>query len=109
MYRRRVSDDDAGTIIFVGCLILAVLVVFALSLAYHREHDRTVDAQDMDRILVLRVYHGDVTVELLKCDQCPGRRGHEARLREITAEHNAILARHPTWTVQPLDTRVLIR
>lgn len=68
------------------------------------------DDADMTRALQLRVKHSDAVVEFHRCgDECPQRRAIESRIRQSAADHNAILSRHPTWTLQPLDTKVLIR
>lgn len=64
---------------------------------------------DMERLMLLRVRHGDTVIDLQRCDGCPNRKALETKLRDITSDHNVILSKHPTWHVQPLDTKVLIR
>ena len=81
----------------------ALLVLVGLAGVWFIE--TTENRSDLNRLNELRAEHGAVRNKLLTLPKQSSERPRlENRLRAVTAEHNAILSRHPTWTVRPLDT-----
>ena len=86
---------------FAASVLLLVLVAIVAVYAVESMEARS----DLNRLNELRAEHGAVRNKLLTLPKQPSERPRlENRLRAVTAEHNAILSRHPTWTVRPRDT-----
>jgi hypothetical protein len=101
LYRNRSRDNGPNllAVLLLGALCLFVFGIVVYSL---REKDR--DDADMTRALELRVEAGDIRVKLSQLPRdAPQADRLSDRLREVAAEHNAILSRHPTWTLSPLE------
>lgn len=101
LYRYRVRDRGPNfpTVLLLGALCLVVFGLVVYSLTERKRADA-----DMTRALELRVEAGDLRVSLAALSpDAKERPALERRLREVAAEHNAILSRHPTWTLSPLE------
>jgi hypothetical protein len=98
-YRPDRSENPLPLFLLVGvflCVLGAGTYYFA---GVHREKE------DSRRMMELRVEHGNLENVIIRLpSDHPDRPRLESKLRDVTAEHNAILSRHPTWTQKPLDT-----
>lgn len=115
-YRRAAPGSGVRTAIF---LALAALAFVCLGVGlYHATRPPAPsspgtpsgsDDRDMTRLLELRAAHGDALNEFRRADP-DSRQGRAAatKVRRLAAEHNTLLAAHPTWTLSPLDTMGLV-
>lgn len=103
-YRRRRRSDWPFHCMFFGFLFL----LFGVGLAVHM-NGRLGDDADMTRCLELRAVHARGIADIAENPNRQDRRQIEDRVRRAAAEHNVILAKHPTWTLPRLDTSELNR
>lgn len=94
--------DNAVRWVMVYAVAVALLGLCA-PLAVH-VYQRREETRDMDRMQEVRVELGPIRNKLLYQlpKDSPERPQLERRAMELATEHNAILHRHPTWTVQPV-------
>lgn len=98
-YGERPTGQNRLTAFLLAALCVSIFGVVLYSLRERRAAD-----DDMTRALQLRAEASDVRVSLAALSpDSPERARLESRHRELAAEHNAILARHPTWTLAPLE------
>lgn len=100
---RREQPNHFGLIL--GALLCGALVAFVAVPIY----DRVRDATDGDRLGELQARHSGIVARAAALQPGPQRDRLEDSAREVAAEHDTILSRHPTWNVKPLTRRAELR